>query len=147
MLSCEIGREFFQTLILRIILRTPATTTVRTIFVTSCVHRTDFILKFFYYSHGFCFPIALPEEGVKIEGLKQYYTVGEYLEANCTAKMTFPAAQITWYINNIEVSTNFSTLFAYVHQYPIKFNFPIVVNFRAKINILYFLFPDHKHVG
>ncbi|XP_025413387.1 uncharacterized protein LOC112685665 [Sipha flava] len=49
--------------------------------------------------------IALPEDGPRIEGLRQWYTVGDYLEANCTAKMTFPEAQVTWYINNLEVDS------------------------------------------
>lgn len=50
------------------------------------------------------FPTAFPEDGPRIEGLRQMYGVGDYLEANCTAKMTFPAAEVTWYINNLEVS-------------------------------------------
>lgn len=53
------------------------------------------------------FQIALPEDGPRIEGLRQSYSVGEYLEANCTAKMTFPAAQMSWLINNLEVSTKY----------------------------------------
>lgn len=52
------------------------------------------------------FRIAYPEDGPRIEGLRQIYSIGEFLEANCTAKMTFPMAHVTWYINNLEVSTN-----------------------------------------
>lgn len=50
--------------------------------------------------------IAFPDDGPRIEGLRPMYSVGEFLEANCTAKMTFPQAQVTWFINNLEVSTN-----------------------------------------
>lgn len=57
----------------------------------------NFIMHYFYV-------VAFPENGPKIEGLRQWYAVGDYLEANCTANMAFPAAQVTWFINNIEVS-------------------------------------------
>ena len=50
--------------------------------------------------------LAFPDDGPRIEGLRPLYSVGEFLEANCTAKMTFPLAQVTWFINNLEVSTN-----------------------------------------
>jgi len=50
--------------------------------------------------------LAYPEDGPRIEGLRQIYSIGEFLEANCTAKMTFPVAEVSWFINDIEVSTN-----------------------------------------
>lgn len=50
------------------------------------------------------FVTAFPENNQKIQGVRQSYTIGDYLEANCTAKMTFPVAEITWYINDIKVS-------------------------------------------
>ncbi|KAL4144153.1 hypothetical protein QTP88_006379 [Uroleucon formosanum] len=49
--------------------------------------------------------IAFPDDGPRIEGLRPLYSVGEFLEANCTAKMTFPLAQVTWFINNLEVDS------------------------------------------
>ncbi|VVC24309.1 Immunoglobulin-like domain,Immunoglobulin,Immunoglobulin-like fold [Cinara cedri] len=48
--------------------------------------------------------IALPDEIPRIEGLRQFYSEGDYLEANCTAVMAFPAARVTWYINNAELT-------------------------------------------
>jgi len=51
------------------------------------------------------FSVAFPENVPRIEGLREMYTIGEFMEANCTAKMTYPMAQVTWYINNIEVSS------------------------------------------
>jgi len=52
------------------------------------------------------FCVAFPDDGPRIEGLRPLYSVGEFLEANCTAKMTFPLAQVTWFINNLEVGTD-----------------------------------------
>lgn len=54
---------------------------------------------------------AFPEDGPRIEGLRSWYSVGDYLEANCTAKMTFPAAQVSWLINDIEVRCLFPQTF------------------------------------
>lgn len=47
--------------------------------------------------------VVYPENVPRIEGLREMYAIGEFMEANCTAKMTYPMAQVTWYINNIEV--------------------------------------------
>ncbi|XP_027842598.1 uncharacterized protein LOC114123731 [Aphis gossypii] len=49
--------------------------------------------------------IAYPEDGPRIEGLRQMYSIGEFLEANCTAKMTFPVAEVSWFVNDILVES------------------------------------------
>ncbi|XP_050441713.1 uncharacterized protein LOC126846397 [Adelges cooleyi] len=49
--------------------------------------------------------IALPEDGPRLDGVRDYYNIGEYLEANCSAIMTYPAATVTWFVNGIEVDS------------------------------------------
>lgn len=77
------------------------------------------------------FVTALPEDGPRIEGLRQWYAVGDYLEANCTAKMTFPEAQVTWYINNLEVSTRVHFIIVRFKMSAIELEFQIV-NFSVR---------------
>ncbi|XP_050536926.1 uncharacterized protein LOC126903046 [Daktulosphaira vitifoliae] len=47
--------------------------------------------------------IALPINGPRIVGIREWYNIGEYLEGNCTAKMTYPKAVVNWFINGLEV--------------------------------------------
>lgn len=55
---------------------------------------------------SFMYSVAFPDNVPRIEGLREVYVLEEYLEANCTAKMTYPKAQVSWFINNNEVSNS-----------------------------------------
>jgi hypothetical protein len=36
-----------------------------------------------------------------IDDIKQYYSVGDYLESNCTSNSSIPPAQLEWWINDV----------------------------------------------
>lgn len=44
-----------------------------------------------------------PTEKPKITGLKSTYRSGEYVRANCSSNMSFPAAKLQWKINSFPV--------------------------------------------
>ncbi|XP_063706420.1 uncharacterized protein LOC134835472 [Culicoides brevitarsis] len=44
-----------------------------------------------------------PAEKPKITGLKSTYRSGEYVRANCSSNMSFPAAKLQWKINGFPV--------------------------------------------
>lgn len=46
----------------------------------------------------------VPENRPIIHGIKAKYRVGDTLRANCTSKFSKPAANLTWFINDIIVS-------------------------------------------
>ena len=50
--------------------------------------------------------ISLPERFPVISGNKgQTYTLGDWVDLNCTCFETYPAASIRWFINGKEVNT------------------------------------------
>lgn len=58
------------------------------------------ILLLLIYLHLFLVP---PPEKPKITGLKSTYRSGEYVRANCSSNMSFPAAKLQWKINGFPV--------------------------------------------
>ena len=46
-----------------------------------------------------------PEDGPVITGGKSRYEVGDRVRVNCTSHRSKPAAELTWFINNEEVSS------------------------------------------
>ncbi|KAL3272985.1 hypothetical protein HHI36_014442 [Cryptolaemus montrouzieri] len=47
--------------------------------------------------------VELPREDPFIGGLKTKYRLGEMLRANCTSAGSFPASNLTWYVNDYPV--------------------------------------------
>lgn len=45
----------------------------------------------------------LPIEGPRISGGETYYGNGDVVSVNCTSPKSKPAAQLHWYINDVEV--------------------------------------------
>lgn len=49
----------------------------------------------------------LPKEGPQISGKTQdEYEIGDNLALNCTSAESFPPARLSWYINDLPVSTH-----------------------------------------
>ncbi|KAK4887615.1 hypothetical protein RN001_003886 [Aquatica leii] len=46
---------------------------------------------------------TLPLEEPKLEGLQDFYSIGDILEANCTSSPSDPASILSWYINGDQV--------------------------------------------
>lgn len=47
-------------------------------------------------------PLAeFPEDSPSIDDIKQYFRIGELLEANCSSNASIPAAQLEWWINDM----------------------------------------------
>lgn len=44
-----------------------------------------------------------PIEDPKITGIKHRYRVGDYLKAECKSRQSFPAANLTWFVNGQDV--------------------------------------------
>ncbi|KAK9882987.1 hypothetical protein WA026_001202 [Henosepilachna vigintioctopunctata] len=44
--------------------------------------------------------VELPRNDPHISGLKTKYRLGEMLRANCTSESSYPAANLTWYVND-----------------------------------------------
>jgi hypothetical protein len=42
-----------------------------------------------------------PEQNPTIDDIKQYYSIGDYLETNCTSNSSIPPAQLEWWINDV----------------------------------------------
>lgn len=56
-----------------------------------------------------------PEENPTIDDIKQYYSIGENLETNCTSNSSIPPAKLEWWINdmpiyNSEYTIRYSTI-------------------------------------
>lgn len=56
-----------------------------------------------------------PEENPTIDDIKQYYSIGENLETNCTSNSSIPPAKLEWWINdmpiyNAEYTIRYSTI-------------------------------------
>ena len=44
-----------------------------------------------------------PEENPTIDDIKQYYSIGENLETNCTSNSSIPPAKLEWWINDMPI--------------------------------------------
>jgi len=44
-----------------------------------------------------------PEENPAIDDIKQYYSIGENLETNCTSNSSIPPAKLEWWINDMPI--------------------------------------------
>lgn len=42
-----------------------------------------------------------PEQNPTIDDIKQYYSIGDYLESNCTSNSSIPPALLEWWINDV----------------------------------------------
>ncbi|KAL1491236.1 hypothetical protein ABEB36_011862 [Hypothenemus hampei] len=51
--------------------------------------------------------IDLPKKDPQIDGLKTRYKLEDVLKANCCSEGSYPAANLTWYINGIPVQEKF----------------------------------------
>ncbi|CAO1386220.1 unnamed protein product [Diamesa serratosioi] len=49
--------------------------------------------------------VEIPEESPSIGDIKQYYSIGELLETNCTSNSSIPAAKLEWWINDMPIYT------------------------------------------
>lgn len=55
---------------------------------------------------NFFFPVTVfPIDQPTIDGIKEFYAVGDYIIGNCTSSRSNPAAELSWFINNDKVST------------------------------------------
>ena len=57
--------------------------------------------------------LEFPEENPTIDDIKQYYSIGENLETNCTSNSSIPPAKLEWWINDMPI---------YNAEYTIKYN-------------------------
>lgn len=69
----------------------------------------------------FLFSTEVPVSSPVIHGLKPRYKVNDIVRGNCTSKYSRPAANLTWTINDIVVSSLFVTKL--IHQQFLKVNF------------------------
>jgi hypothetical protein len=59
-----------------------------------------------FHPHIYIIPIfslalEFPEQNPTIDDIKQYYSVGDYLETNCTSNSSIPPAMLEWWINDM----------------------------------------------
>lgn len=47
----------------------------------------------------------VPHTSPQIQGIRSRYKIGDIVRGNCTAKYSRPAANLTWTINDVPVST------------------------------------------
>lgn len=57
--------------------------------------------------------VEFPEENPTIDDIKQYYSVGETFETNCTSNSSIPPAKLEWWINDMPI---------YNTEYTIKYS-------------------------
>ena len=50
------------------------------------------------------FLAAVPKRNPYITGQKSRYSVGEVVDLNCTSNASIPEAELSWYVNSVEVS-------------------------------------------
>lgn len=67
------------------------------------------------YAHICLRHSEFPEENPTIDDIKQYYSVGENFETNCTSNSSIPPAKLEWWINdmpiyNAEYTIKYSTI-------------------------------------
>lgn len=60
-----------------------------------CVHSSD-KRRVTIYSE-------FPEENPTIDDIKQYYSIGESIETNCTSNSSIPPAKLEWWINDMPI--------------------------------------------
>ena len=58
----------------------------------------------------FCWSAEFPERNPTIEDVKQYYSIGENLEANCTSNSSIPPAKLEWWINDLPIYSEEHTI-------------------------------------
>ena len=46
---------------------------------------------------------AVPKRNPYITGQKSRYSVGEVVDLNCTSNASLPEAELSWYVNSVEV--------------------------------------------
>ena len=52
---------------------------------------------------GLIFLAAVPKRNPRITGQKSRYSVGEVVDLNCTSNASLPEAELSWYVNSVEV--------------------------------------------
>ena len=57
------------------------------------------------------FDLEFPDESPSIEDIKQYYSIGELLETNCTSNSSIPPAKLEWWINDMPIYTEQTVTF------------------------------------
>ena len=64
------------------------------------------------HEYNFVYFTALPQnqDGPTIEGVTHNLTFGKFVELNCTTNKSKPAANLTFYIDNSDVSIHFILL-------------------------------------
>lgn len=64
-----------------------------------------------------CLCTELPHHQPLITGIRSRYHNGDILRGNCTSRHSKPAANLTWTVNNEEVSKTKTTLWrSYTHK-------------------------------
>lgn len=58
----------------------------------------DMLVCIFMYAN-----LEFPEENPTIDDIKQYYSIGESVEANCTSNSSIPPAKLEWWINDMPI--------------------------------------------
>ncbi|XP_039285116.1 uncharacterized protein LOC111061006 [Nilaparvata lugens] len=61
--------------------------------------------------------IALPQEPPQISGEQKVYQVGDVINLNCTSAQSFPPARLRWYVNDIQVGSDYETVLQPPHPY------------------------------
>ena len=78
--------------------------------------------------------ISLPERFPVISGNKgQTYTLGDWVDLNCTCFETYPAASIRWFINGKEVNTYNKSMY-------------VCSNYRGSSHNMFLLWPEKSRV-
>lgn len=83
----------------------------------NCKHLFDQIkltkshLFLFCFSLPCLFDLEFPEESPSIGDIKQYYSIGELLETNCTSNSSIPPAKLEWWINDMPIYTEQTVTF------------------------------------
>ncbi|KAL0271275.1 UNVERIFIED_CONTAM: hypothetical protein PYX00_008416 [Menopon gallinae] len=54
--------------------------------------------------------IALPSEDPEITGEQRVYSVGDVISLNCTSGKSYPAARLSWFVNDIEVGSDYEAV-------------------------------------
>lgn len=100
----------------------------------SCYNVFIYTILFFYQCVVAIFPLiiiivlivciifnaAKPGQDPIITGLMPSYSVGDYIDANCTSDQSNPPTELTWYINERKVS-----------QAPIVFSIQLILLFMV----------------
>ena len=53
--------------------------------------------------------VAVPKRNPMITGQKTRYSLGETVNLNCTSNASIPEAELSWYVNSVEVRKMFSS--------------------------------------